>query len=382
MTGFLRECIDFYRLFFQNSKKDRTFVLYVENRGYYPYLEDLVRDFCGLSGFKACCLTSERSDPLLSDPPAHLKPYYLERLLPLALLLLDAKVFLMTLTDLHQYHLRRSVRGALHVYAFHAMVSTHMIYRAGAFDHYDAVFCVGPHHVVELQRRRQMQKLPPQKLVEAGYPWLDRLMRSRNKWLASRPPTSAGSGPILIAPSWGSENIMETCILELARALAAAGRSMVVRPHPEWIKRNPESFRRLSSQMASLSGLRIDQGPLSDQLLFESDLLITDWSGIALEYAFGTERPVLFLDLPRKINNPDYSTLGLEPLEVQLRTRIGKTVPWKPVSNLLAEVDALEQEAAAYRNRIVEERKRWIFHLGESSRVGAHALLDLCEGRC
>ncbi len=37
-----------------------------------------------------------------------------------------------------------------------------------------------------------------------------------------------------------------------------------------------------------------------------ADLMISDWSGAALEFAFATERPGLFVDVPRKVNNPDY----------------------------------------------------------------------------
>ena len=54
-----------------------------------------------------------------------------------------------------------------------------------------------------------------------------------------------------------------------------------------------------------------------------ADLMISDWSGAALEYAFGIERPVLFLDVARKINNPRYVDLGIEPIEARMREQIG-----------------------------------------------------------
>ena len=33
--------------------------------------------------------------------------------------------------------------------------------------------------------------------------------------------------------------------------------------------------------------------------------MVSDWSGVAMEFAFGLERPVLFIDVPRKTNNPE-----------------------------------------------------------------------------
>jgi hypothetical protein len=47
-----------------------------------------------------------------------------------------------------------------------------------------------------------------------------------------------------------------------------------------------------------------------------------DWSGVAMEFAFGLEKPVLFIDVPRKVNNPEYKTLRAVPLEVSYRDQI------------------------------------------------------------
>ena len=48
----------------------------------------------------------------------------------------------------------------------------------------------------------------------------------------------------------------------------------------------------------------------SIQNYFDNDILISDWSGSAFEFAFGTLRPVIFLDLPKKINNESYIKLS------------------------------------------------------------------------
>ena len=51
--------------------------------------------------------------------------------------------------------------------------------------------------------------------------------------------------------------------------------------------------------------------------------MISDWSGVALEYAFGFKKPVIFCDIPKKINNPKYLELGIIPLEEQIRSKVG-----------------------------------------------------------
>lgn len=54
--------------------------------------------------------------------------------------------------------------------------------------------------------------------------------------------------------------------------------------------------------------------------------MVSDWSDAALEYAFCRESPVLFVDVPRKVNNPAWQEIGLEPIEASIRDKIGMNV--------------------------------------------------------
>ena len=56
---------------------------------------------------------------------------------------------------------------------------------------------------------------------------------------------------------------------------------------------------------------------------FDSDVMITDWSGSALEYALGLDKPVIFLNLPKKIKNPKYDEIDIMPFEIKIRDKIG-----------------------------------------------------------
>jgi hypothetical protein len=47
---------------------------------------------------------------------------------------------------------------------------------------------------------------------------------------------------------------------------------------------------------------------------------------MALEYALGMEKPVLFIDVPRRIRNPDWQELGIEPIESAIRSKIGTII--------------------------------------------------------
>ena len=66
-------------------------------------------------------------------------------------------------------------------------------------------------------------------------------------------------------------------------------------------KTNPALLDSLNSAFKGFPNYVFEEDIASVESLFTSDILICDWSGLSYEYAFGTERPVLFIDVPQKI---------------------------------------------------------------------------------
>jgi len=109
----------------------------------------------------------------------------------------------------------------------------------------------------------------------------------------------------------------------------------------------------------------------------EADLLITDWSGVALEYAFGTERPVIFIDMPRKIMNEKYTELDIEPFEAYVRNKIGVVVSAEELDHLSDIVDSVIADELKYKKEIIRLRDKHIYNLRNSAAVNAEQIL-LC----
>ena len=80
--------------------------------------------------------------------------------------ILKAGIMIMTMPDLEVYNIKRSIYSVHYLYVNHSMVSMHMIYRKGAFDHFDTLFCVGPHHVREIRETEKTYGLKPKKLIK------------------------------------------------------------------------------------------------------------------------------------------------------------------------------------------------------------------------
>ena len=85
----------------------------------------------------------------------------------------------------------------------------------------------------------------------------------------------------------------------------------------------PEKMEGLKERYKDDTDIEIQTDFSSNSTVFEADLMITDWSGIAYEYAYTTCKPVLFIDTPMKIMNPEYKKIGIEPLNIWMRYEIG-----------------------------------------------------------
>jgi YidC/Oxa1 family membrane protein insertase len=258
--------------------------------------------------------------------------------------------------------------GTTYVYVFHSMVSTHMIYEPDGFDHYDTVCCVGPYMVDEIRRREETYGLPAKELVEHGYGRLDAILES----VTRRPPLHA-SGPlvVMIAPSWGPTCIFETCGEELVRVLLDAGYEVIARPHPMTTKRTPGAIPALIKAFGEHPRFTLDTDITDHDSLHRCHLLVSDWSGVALEYAFGLIRPVLFVDVGRKVNNAEYERLRIEPIEASIREKIGRVVAADRLDQVPAMVEALVQHGSEFSDSIRKTRESNIFNVGASGRVGA-----------
>jgi len=100
-----KEIVDLYNFFFRTSKVEKTIVFYSEHEGYYPYFEGLIKKLIE-HGQTLCYITSDPNDPILQNPESRIKTFYLNRLLPYFMTIVNCKVFVMTLTDLNQFHLK------------------------------------------------------------------------------------------------------------------------------------------------------------------------------------------------------------------------------------------------------------------------------------
>jgi hypothetical protein len=359
--------------FLGTAPERRRLVVYSEGGASWPHLGPVVESLLRRGDVPVAYVSSSYDDPGVALRHPSLVSFVIgdRKVRTLFFQSLQAKVVLMTMPDLQTFHIKRSARVGRYVYLHHSLVSSHMAYRNGAFDHFDTVLCAGPHHVAELRAIEALKGLPPKELVPHGYGRLDTLLAQRG------PDQRLGGRPVVVvAPSWGPEGLLERHAEPLMQALATCDWEVIVRPHPQTLRLAPAAIACVASWCKRASNLRLERSVAGNESLQRAHVMVSDWSGAAFDFALGLERPVLFVDVPRKFNNPAWTTLGIEPIEVSARRHLGRVVAVDALATLPTVLAALHAGDAELVASIRAFRERWVFHAARSAEVAAQ---HLCE---
>ena len=106
---------------------------------------------------------------------------------------------------------------------------------------------------------------------------------------------------ILIAPSWDDNGLIETEGMEIIQILLDNNYNVILRPHPITLKKSENVIKNIQKKFQKNTNFDLDTDIRNLDSLFVSDCMISDWSGVAIEYAFALQKPVLYVDIQKKI---------------------------------------------------------------------------------
>ena len=139
------------------------------------------------------------------------------------------------------------------------------------------------------------------------------------------PNNKAKIDTILIAPTCGKHGLIESLkidkiIKQIIRLRPAI--KIIVRPHPETIKHKSKNISLLKKKYVNYN-LMFEENVLNYESLLNASILITDWSGIAFDFAFGLRKKVIFVNEGNKIRNSDFINKINQTFEFKMRDKIG-----------------------------------------------------------
>lgn len=357
--------------FNQLEKQQRRLVFYSEGKNYWVHLEGMIQYWLKHYDIPICYISSGDNDPGLEIQHKNYQSFKIDDGFVRNWLFenIQTDVMVMTMPDIHQYQVKRSRHNVHYVYTQHSLVSFHMVYRKGAFDFYDSIFCAAPHHKSETRALEKLYNLPKKALYEHGYGRLDSIINNRTP----KSKTTKGKEHVLLAPSWGDDSIIELLGDKVIEPLLNHGYKLTLRPHPQTLIFAKEKVQVIIDKYQDNPLFHFESNVAGQDSLHNSDIMVCDWSGAALDYAFGLNKPVIFIDVPRKVNNKDYQQLNIEPYEVCIREKIGKVVAVNDLVNLANHVeDTLTQfNGSKFENDI--------YNVGNSAEKGAFFLNKILQ---
>ena len=367
-----RERRDYKRFF---SVVNKHLVFYSESNGFYKYFKGIIEYLLEHTNITIHYITSDPNDSIfeMERTTPQIRAYYIgENRLITLMMKMDADMVVMTMPDLENYHIKRSyVRDDVeYVFVQHGVGSNNMGMRKGCMDYFDTIFCAGPHQVEEVRETEKVYELSPKRLIEVGYPLIDEI---REKYQSTMQKENERK-KILIAPSWQEKNIVDSCLEDILDALRDKGYEIIVRPHPQEVRLKKEHMEILKQKYAS-DNVIIQTDFASNNPVMEADLLITDWSGISWEYAFTTYRPILFIDTPMKVMNPEYQRIDTVPLNILLRDKLGRSLKLDQLDEVASTVEYLLEHTGDFSRQIETLTHEYIFNLGLSAEVGAKYII-------
>lgn len=379
-----------YKRFLKNGKT--KIVFYSEKNGFYKYYKNIIEEIIRRTNIVIHYITSDPLDEVFSMESDQFKPYYIgENRLIVLMMKLETDICVMTTPDLENFQLKRSYikKDIEYIYVPHDVNSSNLTFHKDALDHFDTIFASGIRNKEEIQEREEKFGLPKKNIVEWGSSVIDNMTQSYEKMVeeangaaedqsvstASMDQAPVVKQTILIAPSWQKDNILDSCIEQILDALKDQDYHIIVRPHPQYVRHFEPRIDALRQKYEPY-GIEVQKDFSSNKTVYMADLLLTDWSSIAFEYAFSTLKPVLFINTPMKVINPDYQELSTVPVDLELRSKVGVSIEPENIGEIAAAVEKLLHEEQFSKESMADLRTHYIYNVGTSGKVGAKYIID------
>ena len=370
-----REKADYKRFF---SIANKHLVFYSEKSGFYKYYKEIIEYILTKTTVAIHYITNDPNDIVfeIAKENPRLKPYYIGVKKCITLMMrMEADVVVMTTPDLDNFYLKRSLldKNIKYVFVPHDPSSMHMGFREHSLDNFDAVFCTGPHIAEEVRASEKFYGTKEKELVEFGYPLIESLISSCEKLEKN----ISDRKQVLIAPSWQEDNLLDSCIEDIIDSLYSEEYKIIVRPHPEYMKRYRVKMDMLIEKYADKvgDGLQFELDFSSNTSVYSSDLLVTDWSGIGIEFGFATLKPVIFINTKIKMENENYKNIGIEPQEILLRNVLGVALEKNEIKERFSSTVNQLIGNEDFKDMLKNKREQYFYNLGSGGVEGAKYII-------
>jgi len=354
--------------------EEKLLVFYSAKSGFYKYFKGIIEVILQESDIIIHYVTSDPNDTIFEKQSDRIEAYYIGDVKLITFMMkMDADIVVMTMPDLEKYQIKRSYvkKDIEYIYLHHAINSINLTLRTGALDYFDTIFAHSTYCVEEIRQIEKLHQTKEKTIVEYGYSLLDELIEDY-----SNVKIENEKKVILIAPSWQKDNILDSCVEDILNGLIGQGYKIIIRPHPQYFRYSIGQIDYLQEKYCSENNeVVIERDFSSNETIYNSDILITDWSSISYEYSFSTLKPTLYINTPMKVMNPQYKDIECEPYDILVRSKIGKELNLDELDKCLETVQDFLENKDAYTEQLKRLREENIFNIGGSAKIGASYII-------
>lgn len=191
------------------------------------------------------------------------------------------------------------------IHIFHS-VSGVATYHKYSLDKYDTVILSGAVFAEDIRILERKRGLAAKELLIGGLPYVDSIIER-----ASAMCQATNGKTVLIASTWNKRGCLRTYGAEFIINIADAGYDVIVRPHPFSFKFEKEFIDGLIKAFEPYPNIRMDDEIDSLKSLAGADILISDISGVRLDYNFAFNRPVVSLETDdEEVDEYEHADIG------------------------------------------------------------------------
>ena len=291
------------------------FIFFSENKSYQKYSKPIIDVLCEEYPNEVYYFSIDEEDKINDK---RVKSYFINYLLiKFFFNNVNTENMFLTLTDLDNHFIKKTKKVDKYIYYFHSPISTTKSYTPKAFDNYDTIMCNGNFQIEEIRSRETLKKLNKKELIPTGYLYLD--------FLKENIDIKKDNNHILIAPSWNYnlKNSINENFIKLIEILLDKKQKVIFRPHPEHYKRSKKILQYIKNKFLN-ENFEFDNNSENINSMEKAKCLITDNSGIAIEFIIILKRPVLYLDEFDKIHNTEFNNYSaLKTIDYKIKKNFG-----------------------------------------------------------
>jgi hypothetical protein len=303
------------------------YLFFSENKKYQKYAYLLIEDLVKKHPNKVYYVSSDAEDKINNLNVINI---FIGNgiLMIIFFMIIRAQNIFLTLTDLDNHAVKKTKNVDKYIYYFHGPVSTTKVYTTTAFDNYDIILCNGEYHLNEIRKREKIKKIPKKKLIKTGYFYFDYLKKKMNNKIEAN--------EILIAPSWNynQKDFINESLEEIIQFVLSKGHIVKFRPHPESFKRSKTTINHFKKKFSDEKFI-LDETSENINSMENAKCLITDSSGIAIEFVLLFKKPTLYYENNEKIHNSEFNIYrDLITMEQKVKENFGYTFKMENIKDL------------------------------------------------